>query len=69
MGFRFRRRNFGLTPRWQGRQDAPMRRPFLRSEEISARLPAALPATGRCFIWLGIVATIAAGVVYLYLIR
>jgi hypothetical protein len=69
MGLRFRRRGSGLTPRWQGCQDAPMRPPFLRSEEISARLPAALPATGRWLIWLGIVATIVGGVIYLYLIR
>jgi hypothetical protein len=37
----------------------------LRSEEIWARLPAALPAAGRRLIWMGIIATIAAGVVYL----
>jgi hypothetical protein len=37
----------------------------LRSEEISARFPAALPAAGRWLIWMGIVATIAAGIVYL----
>jgi hypothetical protein len=59
MGFRFRRR------RWPGRQDAPMRPAFLRSEEISARLPAPpAPAGVRWLFWLGIVATIAAGVVY-----
>lgn len=69
MGLRFRRRNFGLTsrsPTQPGRQDAPTRAPFLHSEEVSARLPAALlSAHGRLFFWVGMLATIAAGVVYL----
>jgi len=70
MGSRFRR-NFGLSSRSPARprsQDAPNRAPLLRSEEISARLPAAQPAAGRWLLWLGMLATIAAGAVYLYLV-
>jgi hypothetical protein len=46
-------------------QNVPTRAPFLRSEDLSARRPAVMAAVGRRRIWIGIIATIAAGIVYL----
>jgi hypothetical protein len=46
-------------------QNVPMQAPFLRSEDISARRTAVMAAADRRLIWMGVVATIAAGIVYL----
>jgi hypothetical protein len=70
MGFPFRRRSSGISsrspPKPQGQGEAVPPRAARSEEMILAQRPAApSPAGLRMLFWLGIAATIAAGVVYL----
>ena len=70
MGPRFRHRNFGLSSRSPTRPQDDAAPPLAaHSEEmiLMQRPSRHQRAVGRLAFWLGVLATIAAGVIYLYL--